>query len=522
MTRSTSSLDVDSRSGPAPLVEPRFIHVPEFYETLGPEVVELGREVDFIADPEQELILDGTFGLDKAGRLVASEVDVIACRQNLKTGAFKLCALGWTLVDPVELVVWSAHEFPTAAEAFRDLQLWFENYDLLRRRVKRITTGAAYKAIELLAPPNWPAMLDAPRIVFKARTSGGGRGLTADRIVLDEGFALRDEHMGALIPTLSAMDESQYVIGSSSGMAGSSVLRDARDRGRKGLDDSQAYYEWSAPRKGQCARGDECDHQRTARGCALDKPELQSMANPAIGRRPGLTLESIAKERRKLPPAEFARERLGWWDDPLEEGAMFEQTHWLAGIDPDSTVVGTPTFGVAMQFGRKRAAIGLAGRNEDGRVHLEPVEVHELQGLWDVDEDEGRPGLHGVDGLVAACKRLTDEHSAELVLDGNGPAAELIPKLAAAEVNFYVAETKDVLDAAAGIVDAVESGRHAHLDDPDLNSAVEGAQKRSVQDRFAIGRKQSTFDTSPLEAVTLAAWRAGLIEPEEDPWGFYE
>ncbi|MFW5415040.1 hypothetical protein J0910_00005, partial [Nocardiopsis sp. CNT-189] len=40
---------------------------------------------------------------------------------------------------------------------------------------------------------------------------GGGRGLTADRVILDEAYNLSDDHMAALLPTMSARPNPQIV-----------------------------------------------------------------------------------------------------------------------------------------------------------------------------------------------------------------------------------------------------------------------------------------------------------------------
>src|SRR6266498_5183932 len=97
--------------------------------------------------------------------------------------------------------------------------------DVLRRRVKAIHRGNGDEAIELV---------DDRRVKFKARTQGGGRGLTADKDVLDESMFLLPAHMGALLPTLSARPDPQVLYGGSAGLAKSDVWRAVRDRGRIG------------------------------------------------------------------------------------------------------------------------------------------------------------------------------------------------------------------------------------------------------------------------------------------------
>ena len=179
----------------AVLVEPAFRSYPEFIQTLGPEVADLARLAGFAPEPEQELCLDVIFALGAGGKSAAFEVGVAACRQNLKTGLYKQAALGWLYVTEQRLVVWSAHEFATSAEAWRDLRDLIDGCAWLSRRVKRMPGGHGDESIELMS---------GQRVIFKTRTKSGGRGLTGDKVVLDEAMFLEAGHMGSLLPTLSA------------------------------------------------------------------------------------------------------------------------------------------------------------------------------------------------------------------------------------------------------------------------------------------------------------------------------
>jgi hypothetical protein len=76
--------------------------------------------------------------------------------------------------------------------------------------VKRIYNGNGEERIE---------MNGGARLLFKARTKTGGRGLTGDKVILDEAFALQPGHMGALLPTLSVRPDPQVLYGSSAGLA---------------------------------------------------------------------------------------------------------------------------------------------------------------------------------------------------------------------------------------------------------------------------------------------------------------
>src|SRR6185369_12027837 len=129
------------------------------------------------------------------------------------------------------------------------------------------------------------------RLIFKARTKGGGRGLTGNKVILDEAFALLPTHMGALLPTLSAVEDPQVLYGSSAGKADAEVLAGIAERGRVG-EIRLGYAEWSIPR-GTC-KDPVCEHKKPPKhltdyrdwfavtGCALDDPENWKRVNTAV------------------------------------------------------------------------------------------------------------------------------------------------------------------------------------------------------------------------------------------------
>lgn len=473
------------------LVSPAHHHAPTYERTLGPEVADLCDLVGFGPDPEQRLILDDVFALDAAGKNAAFEVGVVCSRQNLKTGSFKQCALGWLFVSEVQLTIWSAHEFSTAQEAHRELAALIEGSDFLRKRVKRIYFGNGSESIELTS---------GQRILFRARTKSGGRGLSGDRVVLDEAFALQPGHMGALLPTLAVRPDPQVVYGSSAGLAHSDVLRGLRDRGRSGSSRRLAYLEWCAERGG--CESPTCSHELGVPGCSLDLITNWQAANPLLGRTrsngTGLTVEYVAAERQALPPHEFGRERLGWWDEPGAADA-FGAGRWEACAgDPPPDDLQLRALAVAVSYDLTRAAIvGAALDPADDVIHVQPLQHGPGTG-WVVDRVE----------------ELAREHpAAEIVVDKGGPAADLIPKLEAiAGVTVHRADTADVLDACAGVWKRVQDQSFRHGSYKELNDAASVAVRRPVGDRWAWGRKQSDADISPLEGATLAAW---LVDNDE-------
>jgi hypothetical protein len=472
------------------LVEPAFAASPPYEKTLGPEVADLCRLAGFVPDPEQELGLDLIFAMKPDGRSAAFEFSVVCSRQNMKTGLLKMAVLGWLFITDQRLIVWSAHEFQTSGEAFRDLKELIEGCSWLDRKVKSITGGHGDEVIELVT---------GQRVKFKTRTKGGGRGLSGDKVVLDEAMFLQPMHMGALLPTLSARPDPQVLYGASAGLADSSVLRGVRDRGRAGDDPRLAYLEWCDDLPGDC-RAPKCPHTITSPGCRLDDRRRWGRSNPAMGRTRMfagepveiLTEDYIAGERRALPPSEFGRERLGWWDDPPDDMESF-LTDWLACTDTESVAVGAPLFGIDVSPGSRSSAIFAATLRPDGKPHLELVE-HRAGVRW----------------VAKRCAELAKSEHLGWVLDPGGPAGVLLTSLA--EVGKLT--VREMGRACEMLAEEVRAGALAHLGDPILTSAISGAGRRDIGDgMWAWSRKRSDVDIAPLVAATVARFGLAALDP---------
>lgn len=472
----------------AEIVAPAFHTGPQFTETDGPLVADLCADVaGFIPDPEQLLGLDMLFAKNATGGSACFEFAVICARQNLKTGLLKMAALGWLFITEEELIVWSAHEFNTAMEAHRDMVELIDGSPWLKRRVKTIYNSSADKSIELKS---------GARLVFKARTQSGGRGLSGKKVILDEGFALQAAHMGSLVPTLSAQPDPQLVYASSAGKANSTVLRGVRDRGRRpGGTGRLGYIEWCAA-PGGCAQ-DACEHELTAVDCALDKVENWRAANPLLGRirsnGTGMTIEYLRSERETFAPIpmEFARERLGWWDDP-GAAEVFGAGRWEACGGETPAQCRLSAVAVAVSVDLSTAAVvgvGWVG----ARMYVQ-VLAH-------------GPGFDWVSNALPAGVRV--------LVDPKGPSSSVLPALKPIRRRVTELKPVDVADAFDATLVAVKDAELLHDNDPVLTASANGATPKDVGDRRQWGRRTSTSDITAIEAATLGIW--WLTRPAAPP-----
>lgn len=471
--------------------EPLHMWVPPYAQTFGNLAAEVGEQLGMVMDNEQRMILDAIFAEDNEGAPACFSVAAIAPRQNLKTATLEIAALTdvFVLGEPVH--AWTAHLYDTAQKSFVHMVQLIEGNDDFRKRVRAITRGNGNQAIELLS---------GERIEFHARSDRAGRGITGDKITWDEALFLQPAMTGALLPILATRKGAQVRYGSSAGFVNSDVLRRIRDRGRAGGHARSAYFEWAAP-LAEC-EDPACNHEEGVLGCVADRMDLLEQANPALGRR--ITKERLLDFRGEMPPVEFIREFLGWWDEPGTADAAFGPGNWEACVGDQPQGVPMGALGIAASMDMRHGAI-TAAANDGEVIHLRPL--------------QHGPGTSWV---VARVKELQDQHNVPAVIDKRGPAAPLIPHLERAGVKVTVLDTGEVMDACASLLDRVRDRTVRHAGYPELDAAVAGAVRRMVSDRWAWGRKLSTSDISTLEAATLAAHAALLPTPLVEAWGVWE
>jgi hypothetical protein len=178
---------------------PRLLHVPEFVSSTGEEACELAAMAGLEMDPWQQFVLTNALGEQPGGLWAAKEVGVEVPRQNGKGGILEARALAGLFLLGERQIIHSAHEFATAEEALNRM----EHSSRTARswaRVKTIKHSHGQEGIYLK---------NGQRLRYKTRTKGGGRGFSADCVILDEAMVIPEEMHGALLPTLSAMPNPQ-------------------------------------------------------------------------------------------------------------------------------------------------------------------------------------------------------------------------------------------------------------------------------------------------------------------------
>ena len=454
--------------------------------------MDLAASAGLYLDDWQQWVLAQSLGERHDGRWSAFEVGLIVPRQNGKGSVLEARELFGLYLAKEPVIVHSAHLFKTSKEAMRRILSLIENTADLDRKVKKVTTQRGEECIELV---------NGSRLTFVARSASGGRGLSGDCLVLDEAFALKDEHMEALMPIMSARDNAQiwYTTSPPLDVVTGEVLFGVRDRGESGSDPSLAWMDWGQPS-----------------GVDMDDPEVWAAANPACGIR--IMPEAIERERRTLTSEGFGRERLGIWPLRIAD-ALISPQEWADLVDLGSIPADPVAITVDVTPMRDFASIAIYGLRADGLGHVELIEHNP-----------------GVDWVVERLVQLRDaHHPVAICLDATGPAGSLLLDLDKAGIkpaedpekprlgDLVVPSAREYAGACGAFVDAVRQKQLWHNGQaPQLATAIAGVKPRTLGDAWAWGRRNSSVDISPLVAVTLARWafeaRAHLITDGFNAW----
>lgn len=447
---------------------------------------------------QKQTLIDGlAAGAD--GRWLAFEVALEIARQNGKSVVLDVLALTALYVWRLRTIVYSAHEGTTAMEAFERLQELIKGCPQLRAETPDKCFHSANGKEKI--------RIRTGRILFKTRTSGGGRGLSGDLVIVDEAQALKDSHIAALFPTLRARPNPQIWYAGSAGNRQSTVQGRLMRRAEKALEALAKSGENPDPRL--CVirfAGDESDDPTD--------PRVWAKTNPALGQR--ISVEWMAGEQRSLPPDKFAEELLCIGDYPRDEGEdwVIPASDWNKQTDAGSVLLDPVIFAIDAKPDLSWSSIGAASAAGviDVDEHGRPIEGSRARprvaGGVAVEVIENQ---RGVRWLPARLAELTQKHTSRgVVVDMKGPLAWIVPDLVELGIKVHPVNTPQELATAWGWFSdsATQEPRTLwHRGAAVLTAALASAVLRPVAGGTAP-RRHGMADVSPLFAAFLAGWWA--------------
>jgi hypothetical protein len=505
-------------------LKPRVETHPDYVFSYGPETAELMARAGRPLDPWQVDSVTLMLAVRVDGKWACFECCEWVSRQNGKGGILEARALAGFFLLGEELIMWSAHEYKTAMEAFRRVKA------LIRALGVQVdTAGNLFDVDGILVKVNntngeecFERLDTNARIKFIARSKGSGRGFSGDVNIIDEAFAYTPEQHAALLYTLSARPNPQIIYASSPPLNGESgeIMFDLRYRGDPTVarepgdepwtqDPSLSYRDWGLS-------GD----LSFLKGIDLDDIANRAATNPALGIR--ITHETIARERRSTrgTPAEFARERLGVWPKRLGAGGgVLDHDLWAAMRDPESRRADGSDLALAVDVAPMldHGSIGMYALRDDGLEHMQlidyrdgtdwiPARLAELKATLDpicvvLDEKNGAYA-HLADLAELGMKVPEDPEAPK-----RGDVFVLKAADASAAVGQFIVGFRGVTEQA-DIGRKAEPSKYRHAGQDPLDSAIKNAKTRPIGDagQIAWGRKASEVDISPLVVITEARY----------------
>lgn len=455
--------------------------------TLGGPAAKVMTALGYPPMPWQRYVLDVALEVDPVtGIFVHRKVGLSVPRQQGKTQQILGVMLHRTMAWQRQRVVYAAQTRTMARERWEDEFLVALEGSKLARRF-RARKGNGHEAIICKATRS--------KLGITANTEQAGHGPPLDLGIIDEAFAHHDDRLEqAFSPAMLTRAKAQLWWASAGGTERSTWLNKQREGGRAlieglwetGVFPATAYFEWFAP--GVMDRNDPA----TWRSCmpalgytvteATVRAELDSMDVSEFDR------AYLNRTKKATPPPDLNVPREKW--PGLADKAS------QAGVDVALAVDVSPM--------RDYASIGVASIRADGQLHLELIDRRA-----------------GTDWVVAAMVRLRDLWDPVAVaidVPARSPAGSLLDALIAEGFtipedpakpkrgDLAVPRVGDVTAACGQLADGMRQGGFVHIDQLQLNAAVNGARTRPLGDAWAWHRRSAQTDIAPLVAITLARW----------------
>jgi hypothetical protein len=487
--------------------------------TLGFEVIEfalLFLGVDLY--PWQKWLLIHALELNPDGTFRFRRVIVLVARQNGKSMLAAVLAAWWLFVDADRFedrlppfrfkVLGTAQNLDTAQDVWNLTGRWCDvenegHVPSLAKAVQKLQRKNGQPGIYLRNGAHYEV---------RAASRKGGRGKSAARVLMDE---MREqqtwEAWDSVAQTTKAVFNSQLWGISNAGDVRSVVLRKQRETRiaeiedwlARGVDELEAYangelvaptaalFEWSAPD-----------------GCALDDIAGILQANPSIGYGE-ITVEMCLQDARDMLEASYRTEVLCQWVTSQVKSFISPRDWRPRRVAPSEIVI--PRGG---------RTVWAVDTSEDDMTWLAAA-VLTTDGRPFVTARVKRTGMLWVPKFMADLAETSGHR--EVVVQSRGcRAAEFVPLFEDAGLIVHALDGGNFAHATARMRDRVRDQQLLIVEQPDIDTAIEGGVVTDYADNKAWSRRKSKpVDISGLIAMSEALYGLEVLSPpapaEETP-----
>jgi len=483
----------------------------------------LNNEAGMFFAPWQEMILRDWLATEIVdGEELWAHMDccLVVARQEGKSELIVARLLVFMYLEKGELAVYSSHRIDSSVAIYKRMRHIINNSPSLKARTKKMrtrkgdpeTVGAGTigrESFETLPDPNDPEQ-KVSRVEFRTRKADGGRGFTAQLLILDEAAVMTHEFAEAVRPTLAALGNPQIIAAGSAGNEKSEHFGALRNKALSDDPGDMCWHEWSVILCDDYCE-DECDEHPQ-----WDDEETWYLTNPTLGFKhkngKGKTMRFLRSELGK-GEAYFQREYLsvGRWPQELDEFGVIKKDPWN-GADADLNQLGLEQHGrvvfcVQLAHDMREAVITVAGYTDDTKTDI----LAEI-----VDTDDGLNFRSGTQWVVPELRRLcTKTKPYAIIVDAKGQGAtnliEAIKRDKGIKCKVLSPTPHEYAESCADYMVGVTGTKNEprsiyHYGQADLTKAVAGAATRKLAGLWAWARANDSCNILPLEGVTLAVW----------------
>jgi phage terminase large subunit-like protein len=501
--------------------------------SLGFEVIEFAFEVLGVElYPWQKWLLIHALEVLANGQYRFRRVIVLVGRQNGKTTLASVLAAWWLFIDsarhpkrvpPLKFkIVGVAQNLDIAREPWAAVKMWCDP-DPETSEEAELAVHALQDATAKVYDVNGNLTIIArSRAHYEIRAAKNARGKPAARVLMDE---MREQKDWAAWNAVSQTSKSFFngmLIGfSNAGDPGAVVLRKQRGVAMEDLRDSGLPYDEDAIEKGieqleALANGDDVELEEdeieadvslglfewsAEPGCRKDDVEQILQSNPSIGYG-SMTVGTCLADIRGMTDAGYRTEVLCQWVSATVVSHINVKDWRKTYVDPADLRIpkGARTvWAVDTSSDRSMTWIAAAVRTEAGEPFV-TVRV-------------ARPGMVWV---VDYLKQLAEESKqTEVVLQLRGaPAMEFHDPLTTAGLTVHALEGGKFAIATGRMADRVRDEELLTVEQPDVETAVEGGVTTSFGENKAWSREKSEpIDISGLVAESMALYGLEVLAP---------
>ena len=446
-----------------------------YFETKGPEAIELYNSTGRIAQEWQELLVSDILAVNEDDLWIHTKFGYSVPRRNGKNEIVAIRELFG--LKSGERILHTAHRTTTSSSAAKRLA------DLLNgagyTEIARPKQGEKYEKAYTYSKQFG---LERIRILdegggscdFRTRSSKGGLGEGFDLLIIDEAQEYTDDQESALKYVVSDSKNPQTIFCGTppTTVSAGTVFTKFRNRTLAGAGGNAGWAEWSV------------DKETDPR----DRDAWYE-TNPSLGK--------ILTERKILDEitgddVDFNIQRLGLWIRYNQKSAISKNEWAEMKVDALPELTGPLFVGIKYGSSGQNVALSIAVKTKEGKVFIETIDCRDIKmgNLW-------------------ILQFLASSLVEKVVVDGASGQQLLANAMKDARLKAPTLPTvKEIIVANASFEQGISQLNIRHAGQPSVEQIVENCEKRSIGTNGGFGYKsqKEEIEVAILDSIILAYW----------------